>query len=273
MTQPNGDHLLAWIEDETLSLRCRSYPYSISERGQMLAWFGTVVFRLSDEDSGEGYLPVFKKRAVGGPWRGEIERYLGLQPRFGSEGNSFGLTEDDPQATEGQPSGSKGPVYTADGLLDSDMLSLSDRSDRIDPFNWSSQEESIVLSDVLHCLLAEWKWSRTDTREAEKLSEGIKQFQPTSVQDGQESSAPQTQTQSSSTAKSSTVPSSGHNGLFGSLTMRIRMMKTTRIRSVVQGRRRGDWHQVASSLLARSRKSILGRIVTAFRTSCHGSRM
>jgi len=244
MTQPNGDHLSAWIEDETLSLRCRSYPYSISEWGQMLAWFGTAVFRLSDEDSGEGYLPVFKKRAVGGPWRGapdwvfclffrptplepnqppwyppvtdeiprpgEIERYLGLQPRFSSEGNSFGLTEDDSQATEGQPSGSKGPVYTADGSFDSDMLSLSDRSDRIDPFNWSSQEESIVLSDVLHCLLAEWKWSRIDTREAEKLSEGIKQFQPTSVQDGQESSAPQTQTQSSSIAKSSTVPSSGH---------------------------------------------------------------
>ena len=137
-------------------------------------------------------------------------KYFGLQPRFISEGTSIDLAEEDSQATEGQPSGSKVPVYTADGWSDSDMLSLSDRSDRIDPFNRSSQEESLVLSNVLHCLLDEWKGSRTDKREAEKLSEGIKQFQPTSGQDSQESSAPQTQTQSSSTAKSSTVPSSGH---------------------------------------------------------------
>jgi len=70
MTQPNGDHLSAWIEDETLSLRCRSYPYSISEWGQILAWFGTAVFRLSNKDFGDGYLPVLKKRAM---WRGELD--------------------------------------------------------------------------------------------------------------------------------------------------------------------------------------------------------
>jgi len=221
---PDKTRLSALVQDQTLRVAVNGLSCSVAECAEQLAWLvialhhspindveprvpylvgdeimeaaeqsaGAVAihFRMGDHVTSTSEVPRTKMKPLQRYREPETHRddSDGASSALTAEGSSSlgGLGEDSRRSLE-----SMATTISARESLDSDMLSISDRSDHINPFG-QEPGKSACLNEILHRLLEDWRW--------------MKSCQPSSEKSSQPSSAHQTE--SSATQPLSSQPGS-----------------------------------------------------------------
>jgi len=195
----------AQIVDRTLRVAVGGFSYSVAECGEQLAWLAVALQRLSPRRLCVPYLVGKDFNLVGKPPGGthpihiRLGDYvaldsnvllppssLGSEPSATLEKTSEGRVSDGTNVPASGTSfdwipsnGSRGTAHSTvtttistehEESLDSDMLSISDRSDRFNPFG-QEPAVSVIFSEIFHRLLDDWRLTRCCQSSSEQSSQ------------------------------------------------------------------------------------------------------
>jgi len=195
----------AQIVDRTLRVAVGGFSYSVAECGEQLAWLAVALQRLSPRRLCVPYLVGKDFNLVGKPPGGthpihiRLGDYvaldsnvllppsgLGSEPSATLEKTSEGRVSDGTNVPASGTSfdwipsnGSRATAHSTvtttistghEESLDSDMLSISDRSDRFNPFG-QEPAVSVIFSEIFHRLLDDWRLTRCCQSSSEQSSQ------------------------------------------------------------------------------------------------------